>query len=775
MDLCFCCPEHPLLSASAARFLMRLESIQKLSHPLESCTGRKCLESSCLVEIRVDDVDLCPTSSLEADASYTLVCSSEGIRIDARTTYGVPYALETLAQLLQWKTVEVAWSCPNVVISDRPRFKWRGLLLDVSRHFLSIAALKRNLDGMAFVKLNVLHLHCTDDQGFRIQSKRFPLLHEKGSNGQFYTQDEVRDVIQYASDRGIEVVPEFDIPGHSSCFLTGYPELASAPGPYNLPDRMGIHDACMDPTREEVYSFLDAFFEEMADLFPCGYVHIGGDEVTGKHWNDSESISEFKAAHDMQTNHDLHVYFSKRVAQILSKYGKTMIGWDEMFHSDLPKDVVVQSWRGVNTVEEIVKHGCRTILSCGYYLDHMRSSEFHYNVDPDPEDRVEGVLGGEACMWGELVDEHNCDGRIWPRLATFAERMWSPRHVSDVDDMYRRLEGISSRLEAIGIEHRKHYSSHLLDICDDREELSKHLRSLAEACTPYGVHLRTHWNSFRTYSPLRRLVDKVSPESPQVRRLHCAINELDHLSSTPASASAASTATACLLRLVEESIRRTSPCTTTSSSPPSPPPLIDISPSVTSVSPTTTMTTIDTPTEDLRPMSCSSAAVLRGRTSVIMADIAADEEQTPIRCSDDDWDLRMADVDDEIVVSASDRRLRDLSQMIWRTLWEWIQTHHHLTPIFQSANCPVLLQELESVSIAIYDAATIGLRAIKCIERGGQASPEWVQEQLSVLDNIKDFGSAELNIAILPIMRRIIHSATNHYPCMVPIDQSTTS
>jgi hexosaminidase len=203
-----------------------------------------------------------------------------------------------------------------VSIQDRPRFRWRGLLIDSARHFQPLDVIRRNLDAMAAVKLNVLHWHLSDNQGFRIESKRYPKLHGLGSDGHYYTQDEVRGVIAYAQARGIRVVPEFDMPGHGTSWLVGHPELGSAPGPYAIERKPGVMDPTLDPTREEVYRFLDRFLGEMAALFPDAYLHIGGDENEGKHWAANPRIQAFmQRAHGLQDKHALQAYFNRRPAE----------------------------------------------------------------------------------------------------------------------------------------------------------------------------------------------------------------------------------------------------------------------------------------------------------------------------------------------------------------------------------------------------------------------------------------------------------------------------
>ncbi len=213
--------------------------------------------------------------------------------MSAPNPLGVLRGLETFRQLVV--STPQGPELPVVDIEDHPRFPWRGLHLDVSRHWMPIEVVKRNLDGMAAVKLNVFHWHLSDDQGFRVESKRFPKLQQLGSDGLFYTQEQVREVIAYAQDRGIRVVPEFDMPGHTTSWLVGYPQLASAPGPYQIERNWGVFDPTLDPTRESTYQFLDAFIGEMAALFPDPFFHIGGDEVTGQQWKTSASHSRVHA------------------------------------------------------------------------------------------------------------------------------------------------------------------------------------------------------------------------------------------------------------------------------------------------------------------------------------------------------------------------------------------------------------------------------------------------------------------------------------------------
>ncbi len=398
--------------------------------------------------------------SPDENERYVLEVTSTTASLAAGTTVGVLRGLETLLQLVE--SDSAGWYLPAVRIEDAPRFPWRGLLIDVGRHFEPVEAIKRQLDGMAAVKLNVLHWHLSEDQGFRVESKRYPLLATKGSDGLFYTQAQIRDIVSYARDRGIRVVPEFDMPGHSTAWFVGYPALASAPGPYAIERRFGVFDPAFDPTREATYRFLDGFITEMAVLFPDPYWHIGGDEVAPKQWRNNPRIRAFMKTKGFADNDALQAYFNRRLSGILTRHGKRMVGWDEILHPGLPSSTVVQSWRGQESLGEGARKGYNGILSAGWYLDHMRTAEAHYLVDPLPAnsgltaEQSARVLGGEACMWHEHVTPESIDSRIWPRMAAIAERLWSAREVRDVSDMYRRLAVMRGRLEELGLGHEGH-------------------------------------------------------------------------------------------------------------------------------------------------------------------------------------------------------------------------------------------------------------------------------------------------------------------------------
>ena len=460
---------------------------------------------------------------LGEDESYSLEVSSVGAKLDAATSLGILRGLETFLQLVQ--TTPEGFTAPAVTIQDRPRFPWRGLMIDVGRHFIPLDVLKRNLDGMAAVKLNVFHWHLSENQGFRVESKKFPKLQEMGSDSFYYTQDEVRDLIAYAHDRGIRVVPEFDMPGHSTAWFVGYPELASAPGPYEIERKWGVFDPAMDPTEERTYKFLDQFIGEMSLLFPDKYFHIGGDEVNGKQWDANPKIQAFMRTHELKNNQELQAYFNERVQKIVSKHGKIMIGWDEILRPELPPDVVVQSWRGQASLAGAAKQGFRGILSSGYYLDLMWPASRHYGVDPMSDaaatlslEEQQRILGGEACMWSEYVSPENIDSRIWPRLAAIAERLWSAPDVKDVNSMYQRMEATSHRLDWLGLTHNSGYEPMLRRITGSNGISA--LRTLADVVEPVKDYTREDTAPVEPTSllPLNRLIDAAHPESATARQ-----------------------------------------------------------------------------------------------------------------------------------------------------------------------------------------------------------------------------------------------------------------
>ncbi|MCK5135588.1 MAG: family 20 glycosylhydrolase [Bacteroidales bacterium] len=572
------------------------------------------------------------------DESYSIRISGNRIAVEAGTETGIIYGLESLLQLVRKQ--EDQWILPGLTLNDNPRYGWRGLMIDACRHWIPKDVILRNLDAMATVKMNVLHWHLTEYQGFRVESKVFPKLHEMGSEGDYYTQDDIRKVVEYAADRGIRVIPEFDLPGHTTSWFVGYPDLASAPGPYSLDTTFGVLDPVLDPTREEVYEFLDRFFGEMAGLFPDDYIHIGGDEVKPLHWNENPAIQEFMKENDLDDPHALQAYFNIRLQKLLKKHDRKMMGWDEIIHSDLPKQgIAVQTWRDQTSLWESARKGNKAILSAGYYLDYKQPAAFHYNVDPtvipgavsieidstnwkgwdctmdlsdmvidgsvylfgegaglrgimkfmggsagftdvvsdgdhilfsvetnfgqvkydikisgdsivgsgklsfitmqlkgkrsggtdmeggeplpeftriDPltPEQESNILGGEACMWSEMVDQVTLESRVWPRAAAVGEKLWSPKVLTDdSQDMYRRIMVMDDLLESLGVRHRD-YSEGLLGEMVGEPYLHP-LHSLVELLQEDKFFNRMIIYDPEPYTttPLNRIVDAARPES----------------------------------------------------------------------------------------------------------------------------------------------------------------------------------------------------------------------------------------------------------------------
>jgi hexosaminidase len=457
---------------------------------------------------------------LGEDESYSIETSGRQLLVTAVTDLGAIHALETLLQLVS--TDAAGYYIPAVSVKDQPRFAWRGLLLDVALHFMPVDVIKRTLDGMAAVKMNVLHLHLCNDQGFRVESKVFPRLQQVASDGIYYTQQDISTIVKYAAQRGIRVVPEFVVPAHTTAILTAYPELASVKRNYTLQRYFGVFDPVLDPTNEKVFPFLAKLFMEMASLFPDEYFHIGGDENTGKDWEAVPHIKAFMQAHGMKTTMDLQTYFNQRLLPIIRKCGKKMMGWDEVFHPGLPKEIVIQSWRGNESFYSSVKKGYKAILSYGYYIDLIQPAAYHYMNDPMPdsvtftEQEKKLILGGEATMWSELITPTTIDSRIWPRTAAIAERLWSPKTVSNIDDMYRRLAIISLQLESLGLQHLAYKQPLMRQLCNGYNITA--LETLTSVLEPLKIYDRNEGDTMYTvFSPFTKLADIASPDQPLPR------------------------------------------------------------------------------------------------------------------------------------------------------------------------------------------------------------------------------------------------------------------
>jgi len=452
-------PGSEKLVSAVNRFYLQLGKRTAIIFPQEFITATdNKTDAPCLVKYNQT-----VSAQIGVDESYELNITGNKITLTAKTDIGAIRGLETLYQLVAPSSA--GYYCPLVEISDAPRFKWRGLMIDVARHFIPFEVLKRNIDAMAIVKMNVLHLHLSDDEGFRIESKVYPKLQQLGSNGFYYTQDQIRELVKYAHDRGIIIVPEFDLPGHCTSFLAAYPLLASYPANYKPARRYNLDTIkhinlgmvmkminemptpTIDPTKESTYTFFDNFFREMSGLFPDAYLHIGADENNGVAWKQNPAIVAFMKAKAIKNTDELQAYFVRRLHAIAGKYNRRIIGWEEAFNPSVSPDVIIQKWKpSMNDTlsAKVFAHNSQMIISAGYYLDHYLPSYVHYLTEPvsanvSQADADKGILGIEAAMWSESVNGDNEELRVWPRTAAIAERMWSAENVRDVDDMYRRL------------------------------------------------------------------------------------------------------------------------------------------------------------------------------------------------------------------------------------------------------------------------------------------------------------------------------------------------
>ncbi|WP_214000896.1 family 20 glycosylhydrolase [Arsukibacterium sp.] len=366
---------NPMLEAAANRFKQRLSQQTGLAFNSD-------INPTLLLQLSGSDPAE-PVPQLGMAEQYQLQVTPGQILLQAPDNIGIVRGLETLLQLVQISDSTI--SVPALTINDQPRFRWRGLLLDPARRFLPLTTLKRQLDMMTIAKLNVLHLHLTDDQGWRFESLRYPELHKVGGRDGYYTQQQLRELVHYAAERGIRIVPEIDLPGHTTALGAAYPELMAAAGPA-VPERhWGVHKAVLDPSNEQVYAFLADLLAEVAAVFPDRYLHIGGDEVLPDHWLTTPHIVDFMQQQQLADPPALQAYFNRRLQQIVQQLDRQMIGWDEVLEGELPTSVLVQSWRGTESLADAARAGHQAMLSTGYYLDQPQFASYHYRNDPLPD------------------------------------------------------------------------------------------------------------------------------------------------------------------------------------------------------------------------------------------------------------------------------------------------------------------------------------------------------------------------------------------------------
>lgn len=454
--------------------------------------------------------------SISNDASiktegYKLTSNPSGISIIASTGAGLFYGMQTLLQLLpkeiNSKTAvkNISWTIPSVTITDYPRFGWRGLMFDVTRHFFTKEEVKRFIDDMVQYKYNLLHLHLSDDQGWRLEIKSLPNLTKIGawrpkregkwSNtkapepdepkdyGGFYTHEDIKELVQYAKERYVNILPEIDVPGHSLAAIVSYPELTCTPGNYtvNIGDQiMNWHDKGFDalvdnnlcPAKENVYEFLDKVFTEVAQLFPFEYIHMGGDEAAKNMWEKSDLVKALMQKEGLKDMHEVQSYFVKRVEKIIQSKGKRMIGWDEILEGGLAPNASVMSWRGVKGGIEAAKMNHQVVMSptTFAYLDYAQGERLAeppiyaslrlnqtYKFDPLPEEvDPKYILGGQANLWTEQIPNYRTvQYMIWPRGLAIAESVWSPKEKKNWNNFVQRVEDHFSRMDAQQMKYSK--------------------------------------------------------------------------------------------------------------------------------------------------------------------------------------------------------------------------------------------------------------------------------------------------------------------------------
>ena len=465
---------------------------------------------------------------LGEDESYRLTITPDGIALQAATDIGALRGIETFLQLLTLDDRGV--TVPEIAIFDEPRFPWRGLMIDSSRHFMPVDMVKRNIDGMAAVKLNVLHWHLVDDQGFRVETLAWPKLHENASDGDYYTRAQIRDLIDYAAERGIRVVPEFDLPGHASAWLTAYPELASAPGPYEIERSWGIFDPTVNPTIERTYEFLDAFLAEMAELFDDEFIHIGGDENNGKHWLANPEIVAFMEDPRLRGSIDPAALFQRarsghpdEVRQADDRVGRDLRGRpaEECCHPIVARAGIALRVRAPG----LLRHPLQRLLHRPHPADGLplpqRSSAGRLARDtrggrPDPRWRGHHVGGVRLARDRRFADlaAHRRHRR------TLLVPGQGPRRRGHVP-----ADGSHSMiLEELGLQHERNRPMMLRRLCQCRDVAA--LEVLLGAIEPVKVYNRGRLRKHTQFSPLTRMVDAAWPDAGPAREFRWAVRRL---------------------------------------------------------------------------------------------------------------------------------------------------------------------------------------------------------------------------------------------------------
>ncbi|MEN8126005.1 MAG: family 20 glycosylhydrolase [Bacteroidota bacterium] len=443
--------------------------------------------------------------------SYNLTVSKETIRIKASGNAGFIYGLETIRQLLPVaiESKEIVsntdWVIPNLTIQDQPRFKWRGLMLDLSRHFFEKEYIKSTIDRLAMHKMNVLHLHLVDDQGWRIEIEKYPKLTEigawredqediawngrektkagkKGTYGGYLSQADLKEIVAYAATRNIEIIPEIEMPAHVMSAIAAYPELSCFETPIGVPSG-GVWPIteiyCAG--KESTFEFLENVLLEVMEIFPSKYIHIGGDEATKTNWEKCQHCKKRMKKEGLKDVEELQSYFVKRMEKFINSHGKKLIGWDEILEGGLAPEATVMSWRGVKGGLEAAAQGHDVVMTPGShcYFDHYQGPQneepiafggflplskvyqFDPIIDSMNEEEAKHVLGGQANLWSEFITTNShSEYMIYPRIAALAEVVWSPKELRDWNDFSDRIKVMFNRYEFLGINYAK--SSYLL-------------------------------------------------------------------------------------------------------------------------------------------------------------------------------------------------------------------------------------------------------------------------------------------------------------------------
>ena len=429
---------------------------------------------------------------------YRLNVTSDAVTVEAKTPTGLFYGLQTLTQLLFGDHTS-GWSVPVVQIVDAPRFAYRGMHLDVGRHFFPVAFIKKYIDLLAMYKMNKFHWHLTEDQGWRIEIKKYPKLTEIGAyrqetvmgknferfdrpyigdgkpHGGFYTQEEVREVVAYARARYIDVIPEIEMPGHATAALAAYPEFACTDGPFDVPTTWGIFEDVFCP-KEETFQFLEDVLTEVIALFPSQYIHIGGDEVPKVRWQESEVAQEVISREGLADEDELQSYFIKRIESFLQAQGRRLIGWDEILEGGLAPDATVMSWRGMEGGIEAAREGHDVIMTptSHCYFDYYQADpeqeplairgltplEKVYSFEPVPEmlsaEDAEHILGAQGNVWTEyMATTDYVEYMVFPRMLALSEVVWSPADLRNWEDFVQRLPDHLRHLDALGVNYRQ--------------------------------------------------------------------------------------------------------------------------------------------------------------------------------------------------------------------------------------------------------------------------------------------------------------------------------